>query len=112
MERPRGRPRKSKSTKPTNPRDLECEKQMGEATVLFACGKNEEAMVMCLDVIRKVPNSADAYHTAGMIIQANGNPARYVRVKPIRRATSVQPIQIPHSMVVWCVEVDDTYACF
>lgn len=76
MERPKGRPPNTKNARPVNPKDLECEKKMGEATVLFAGGKNDEAMALCLDVIRKAPNSADAYHTAGMIAQANGNAAR------------------------------------
>eukprot|EP00803_Ostreobium_quekettii_P007609 evm.model.scf_98.11 EVM.evm.TU.scf_98.11 scf_98:86739-94967(-) len=51
-------------------------KMMAEATLLFARSELEEASRLCMDVIRLAPNTADAFHTMGMIMEAKGNPRR------------------------------------
>ncbi|GMH45921.1 hypothetical protein BSKO_13884 [Bryopsis sp. KO-2023] len=56
----------------------EISKEMAEATLLFACNKFTEAKNMCMSIIRQCPNYGDAYHTMGMIINAEGNPRRAI----------------------------------
>eukprot|EP00850_Spirogloea_muscicola_P009520 SM000053S17477 [mRNA] locus=s53:596285:603110:+ [translate_table: standard] len=51
----------------------EVTKKLGEANLLYASSKFEEAAELLTDVIRLAPNIPDSYHTLGLLYDAMGN---------------------------------------
>ncbi|CAN8009953.1 unnamed protein product, partial [Ixodes pacificus] len=56
------------------PKDLQG--LMGEANLCFARGDHEDAIKMCMEVIRLVPRAPEPFQTLGMLYEEMGNPAK------------------------------------
>ncbi|KAG2491648.1 hypothetical protein HYH03_010018 [Edaphochlamys debaryana] len=47
--------------------------KMGEANMMYASGQYEQAIQLLTEVIKEHPNTADPYHTLGLLYEAMGN---------------------------------------
>ncbi|EEC14677.1 conserved hypothetical protein [Ixodes scapularis] len=56
------------------PKDLQG--LMGEANLCFARGDHEDAIKMCMEVIRLVPRAPEPFQTLGMLYEEMGDPAK------------------------------------
>jgi len=54
----------------------EAEAALCSATLLYASGRNDEALAQLMEVVRLSPNAAEPYHTIGTIYEAKGNPRK------------------------------------
>lgn len=72
----RGRRKGKRSTQRASrlPKDLQG--LMGEANLCFARGDHEDAIKMCMEVIRLVPRAPEPFQTLGMLYEEMGDPAK------------------------------------
>ncbi|KAH9376329.1 hypothetical protein HPB48_009156 [Haemaphysalis longicornis] len=56
------------------PRDLQG--LMGEANLCFARGRHDDAVKMCMEVVRLAPRAPEPFQTLGMVYEAKGEPQR------------------------------------
>ncbi|XP_077535333.1 general transcription factor 3C polypeptide 3 [Haemaphysalis longicornis] len=70
----RPRLKKSKGGGTRLPRDLQG--LMGEANLCFARGRHDDAVKMCMEVVRLAPRAPEPFQTLGMVYEAKGEPQR------------------------------------
>lgn len=70
----RPRLKKSKGGGTRLPRDLQG--LMGEANLCFARGRHDDAVKMCMEVVRLAPRAPEPFQTLGMIYEAKGEAQR------------------------------------
>ncbi len=56
---------------------------MGEANMKFARGENEEAVKMCMEVIRLVPTAPEPFQTLGMLYEELGDTEKALQVRQL-----------------------------
>jgi general transcription factor 3C polypeptide 3 (transcription factor C subunit 4) len=59
-------------------RDLpeEVSRKLGEANILYATQRHQEAITLLQEVVRLAPNAPDAYHLLGLLYEEIGDPSR------------------------------------
>lgn len=69
------RSRKKKKKRGRKPAQLspELKKKLGDANLLYATSRYEEALDLLKEVVRLAPNMADPYHTLGLVYNSMGN---------------------------------------
>ncbi|XP_014674823.1 PREDICTED: general transcription factor 3C polypeptide 3-like isoform X2 [Priapulus caudatus] len=72
------------------PRDLQG--LMGEANLCFARGEHEEAIKMCMEIIRLVPTAPEPFQTLGMLYEEMGDVERSLQFSLI--AAHLSPIDV------------------
>nr|KAJ0210758.1 hypothetical protein LSAT_V11C400208630 [Lactuca sativa] len=83
----------------------EITRQLGDATLLYAHGRYEEAIPILREIIRVSPNLPDSYHTLGLIYNAIGDKMRSVNFYMIAVHLTPKDASLWKLLVTWSMEL-------
>ncbi|ELU03270.1 hypothetical protein CAPTEDRAFT_162722 [Capitella teleta] len=86
------------------PRDMQG--LMGEANMRFARGDHDEAMSMCMEVIRVVPNAWEPFQTMSMIYEEKGDHEKCLQYSLIGAHLNGRNLQEWIKVAEMCVDMD------
>ncbi|CAM6088014.1 unnamed protein product [Calypogeia fissa] len=92
-----GRPKGSTLTPETR-------KKLGEANVLYAIGKFDEAVEVLKEVVRLAPNVPDSYHTLGLLYDAMGDRKKALNFYMIAAHLTSKDTALWKRLASWSME--------
>ncbi|KAJ7521433.1 hypothetical protein O6H91_19G054300 [Diphasiastrum complanatum] len=82
----------------------EVSKKLGEANLLYATSKFDEAVALLKDVVRLAPNVPDSYHTLGLLYDAMGDRKKALNFYMIAAHLTPKDVALWKRLASWSME--------
>ncbi|EFJ04351.1 hypothetical protein SELMODRAFT_432497 [Selaginella moellendorffii] len=86
----------------------EVSRKLGEANLLYATRKNDEAIALLKEVVRLAPNAPDAYHTLGLLYDAMGDRKKALNFYMICAHLKPKDAALWKRLASWSTELGNT----